>query len=390
VVKYAHSKGLLFGLYFETEGGRDGTMKKRPDSATIEPWKNSKVHQEHPEWFRYMNFWFTPNPEKPAPPRPVLNLAIPEAAAYFEEELERIIKHYQLDLYRHDFNAPHRGQASETLRDGFIECDYWRHYEAFHGIISRLRRKYPDVIFQQASAGGFRNDMATIGVFHEHFASDRASYPSVYRMLAGMSVFLPPEIIANSTGLAMPMHLPDLLTSLREIYAMGTTPMVFSSILPKCVEELPADKLAQYRRYAKLYQSFMRPMLGATKVYHHAPVNAEGGVESSDWFVMEFAARDCAKAWATVVQLAPEPPFPYHEVVFEHKHEDDSFAPNAPGAYRFKPRGLDTERDYAVTLDNSGKTERIRGSVLMRQGVEVHTRPDCRSELILMEAMQPS
>ncbi len=88
LVDYAHAKGLLFGLYSEDEGGRDG-FTSPPPGCTIGPWKESRVGREHPEWFAGN----------------VLKLGIPAAAAYWEKEVRQILEHYRLDLYRHDFNG---------------------------------------------------------------------------------------------------------------------------------------------------------------------------------------------------------------------------------------------------------------------------------------------
>jgi alpha-galactosidase len=164
LVEYAHRTGLLFALYAEPEGGREGYTSVG-HGATIGPWSWSKVFREHSDWF--------------VQPQSVLNLAIPEAAAYMEAELGRIIEHYGLDLYRHDFNAPQRGEGSVTPRNGFVESDYWRHYEALGGIVTRVRGKYPNLILQQASAGGTRLELDALACWHEHYTSDRASFPEV-------------------------------------------------------------------------------------------------------------------------------------------------------------------------------------------------------------------
>ena len=140
LVEHARRKGLLFGLYAEPEGGRDGGPKG--DCAGMSKWKDTKVFQEHPDWFVGC----------------ILNLSIPEAASYFESNVGQIVEHYQLDLYRHDFNAVKQRQWSETRRDGFVECDYWRHYDAFYGALRHLRAKYPDLILQQAACGNARLD----------------------------------------------------------------------------------------------------------------------------------------------------------------------------------------------------------------------------------------
>ena len=347
LVDYAHQQGLLFGLYFEAEGGREGYTSAE-GGASIGGWGESQVFQEHPDWFDQ--------------PRSVLNLAVPEAAAYLESELSRLVEHYHLDLYRHDFNAPWRGQGPETSRDSFEENCYWRHYDAFYSIFERLGRKYPDLILQQASAGGARSDLGTAGVFHEQFTSDRATYPAVYRMLAGLSVFLPPETWVNANGMAWPTDLPDLDTTLRGAYALGNTPMIFNALLPKSVHELAPQVRERFLHYAGLYKSFIRPLLPTCKVYHHAPVNADGGVESGAWFAMGFTSPAQDKGWATVIHLE-----------------------RTPGTYHLKPRGLDPGRRYTVTWDNSGKTETLDGSALMRDGLKIHTQRDRCSELLLFE-----
>jgi hypothetical protein len=141
--------------------------------------------------------------------------------------------------------------------------------------------------------------------------------------------------------------------------------MVFNSVLPGSPDRLTAEARAKWRRYAALYKSFMRPVLATSRVYHHAPVNATGGVESGDWFALEFGTPDRRKGWATIVHLRRD----------------------APGEYLLKPRGLDAGRAYAVTDDNSGHRQVLPGAALMRDGLAVQTRPERLSGLLLFEAV---
>ena len=349
LVKYAHAKGLLFGLYFETEGGRDGFTD---GEIAIGGWKDSEVYRDHPEWFNGTN----------------LNLAIAEAAKYFESTLNEIVEHYELDFYRHDQNGivffPPGPGSGQTLRENrFIESNYWRHYEALYQAFENIHLKHPDLIFQQAAAGNFRLDLDTAGSFHEQFTSDRAIFPYVYRMLSGMSVYLPPEALVNSNGMAYPQDRPDLDTTLRGAYALGNTPMIFNAILPKHLEELKPEVREKFLHYANLYKSFIRPLIPTCRVYHHAPVNATGGVESGEWFAMEFASPDQKKGWATVIHLS----------------KDKS------NAYIFSPKGLDGRRKYRVTFDNTGKTELLKGTILMRDGLPIQLGADRLSELLLFQ-----
>jgi hypothetical protein len=139
--------------------------------------------------------------------------------------------------------------------------------------------------------------------------------------------------------------------------------MIFNFILPKSAEELRPEIRGKFLHYANIYKSFIRPLMPTCKVYHHAPVNATGGVESGDWLAMEFASADQQKGWATIIRLK--------------KSVSDS--------YLFKPKGLDRKRKYSVTFDNTGKTEWIEGAALMRDGLSIRLPADSASELLLFE-----
>lgn len=354
LVDYAHKKGLLFGLYVESEGGRDGKTAHWKGGAIIAPWKESAIYQEHPEWFA---------------PGLNLNLSIPDAAAYFETEVGKIIDFYHLDIYRHDQNGivffPPGPGAGETLRQGrFIENDYWRHYQALDNAMERIQATHPEVILQQAAAGNFRLDLSTVAAFREQFTSDRATMPYVYRMLSGMSVYLPPEILVNANGMAWPKDRPDLDTTLRGAFALGNTPMLFNAILPKSVDELTPEIRDRFLHYATIYKNFMRPLLPTCRVFHHAPVNGTGGVESGDWFAMEFASPDHQKDWAVIIRLAKA----------------------APNPYVLKFKGLDKNKKYKATFDNSGRTVVLDGAVLMKTGIPIKLLSNRDSELLLLQA----
>jgi len=356
LVEHTHGLGMLFGIYAEPEGGRDGYTTPGSNIA-IGPWSRSAAYQQHPQWFN------SGTPEHHH--APVLNLAMPAAAAYMESDLENIINHYQLDLYRHDFNTVVQGEGSETEREGFMESDYWRHYEAFAAIFDHVRARHPQLILQQASGGGSRLDLGTLAHFDEHFTSDRTSAPEVYRMLSGLSVYLPPEVLVTPLGMADPKHRLDFVTMLRTIYALGNTPMVFNSLVPKDTEALTPQVRAQFLHYSDLYKNFMRPVLGQIRVYHHAPVNATGGVESGDWFAMEFTSTDRTRGWALIVRLA--------------KTGGDTLA--------FKPKGLDPAAQYEVSFDNTDRREAFRASRLMRQGLSIQISGEPASELLLFKIL---
>jgi alpha-galactosidase len=362
---FAHQHHVLFGLYAEPEGGRESSPPDQ-NGLAIGSWKNSAVFQQHPDWFPEVTKMSEPRALGPDDPRvcPLLNLANPAAAAYLRSTLEAMVTQYGLDLYRNDFNSPLKGEGLTMEREGFVEAEYWPQYQAWHEVYDRLHHDFPDLILQQASAGGTRMDLGTLRRFSENYTSDRVTMPFVYRMLAGYSVYLPPEALVTPIGLANPRDLPDLDTMLRSIFALGNTPMIFNSLIPKSAEEITPEIRAKFLHYTTLYKDMFRPMLPTLQVYHHAPVNAEGGVDSGDWFAMEFGSPDRRQDWAVVVRLSPK----------------------APEDYLLKPRGLDPSREYEITFDSTGAKTRARGGELARQGLRIKPANGTISELVLLKA----
>ena len=103
VVDYAHEKGMLFGIQTEVEGGRGN-------------WETSRVAQEHPEWFGSNH---------------VMRLERDDAGSYMRDELTRVVADYNADMYRNEFipDPLYTHEGTSTIRDGFIENDYWRYYD---------------------------------------------------------------------------------------------------------------------------------------------------------------------------------------------------------------------------------------------------------------------
>ena len=151
--------------------------------------------------------------------------------------------------------------------------------------------------------------------------------------------------------------------------------MLYNELMPPDLDQFQEVNLALFRRYADLYKSFIRPVLSDVNVYHHAPVNESGGVESGDWFAMEFVSPTKQHGWATVIRLSDE----------------------AEDSYHFYPRGLDTAKNYQVTRDNSGNRTIVSGQTLISEGIHIALKPQAgsdrvipahpESELILFEAL---
>lgn len=115
--------------------------------------------------------------------------------------------------------------------------------------------------------------------------------------------------------------------------------------------------------YVELYKTFMRPILPACRVYHHTPALALAS--APPWCVLEYAGPDANRAYAGIFRLS------------------SSESP----LYHFCPRGLDPQRTYRVTLDNSGRTFDEGGAALLHDGLRVGLESPLTSELILFESL---
>lgn len=341
IIDRTHDKGMLFGMYLEFE--RVNTWNSGTEESA------SDVAREHPDWIG---------------PKCILDLSNPEAAAYAESELIRCIEEYQLDWYFLDFNPLHTGEWDSTERDGILENKHWRYYEAFYGIMERVQAKYPDLILQQAAAGGGRNDLGMVGCFHETYLTDGLEIPRVLQDYSGQTLAFPPEILTIGFGEGAHRNSGHFETHLRNMFTLAT-PLVFA-VAPN-LDMLTPLRRERYLRYVELYKTFIRPLLPGCRMYHHAPANARRGVEDGGWFAVEYASADGNKGWATIVRIGPS--------------ESD--------VYHLFPRGLDAGATYRVTMDNRDQTVCLDGWRLLQDGIRLRLEAVGSSELLLFEVHHP-
>ncbi|OHB76729.1 MAG: hypothetical protein A2W31_03750 [Planctomycetes bacterium RBG_16_64_10] len=341
LIDYVRQKGMRFGLYVRMEG----------DSGDV---PQSKVAREHPDWVGPSN---------------TMNLHLPAASAWMESEIGRLVEEHGLDLYRLDYNPSFK--FGETPRDGFQENNCWRYYEAFYGMYERIHQRYPNLILQQASAGGGRNDLGTCSRFHEPYLTDGLWLPRELPIYSGLTLGLPPEnfvILHLAHGGGVGRGLPQALDTILRMSYATSTPQIFTGITAPTVATLAPQRRARFLHYGRLYKEFIRPLLPTCKVYHHEPIHSRGGVTSSGWFVMEYAAPDRAKGWAVLIRTGPT--------------DTDT--------YLFRPRGLDPGKTYQVRFDSLDSTAPSQGLHLLREGLPIRLESTGSSELILFDGRAPA
>ncbi|MBR6766823.1 MAG: alpha-galactosidase [Clostridia bacterium] len=333
---YIHSLGMKFAMWMESE--RVGNQ--------------AKCFEEHPDWF-------TKLPVGTTTPG-FLDFTNPDAAAWAEEEIARVITEYQLDLFRIDYNI---GSAQYFyLRhgtEGRTEYGAVKHYEAIYAMYRRLKKRFPDVIFENCAGGGGRTDLGMLAAFNHSWVSDQQNAPSSLYITSGMTLVLPPERVDRLVaGMGCHGH-GSLALQMRNAMMGHLTLNVFS---PAAAAYNP-EQLAFIKRSVGIYKDFIRPMLPKASMYHY---NAEVAKARKEGYqALQLVSEDKMKSALTVFRLPG--------------------ASTAP--VKIVPQGLSLDKKYKVTLDNTGSSAIVTGWELSTCGITTMPLSAMTSELILIEAI---
>jgi len=335
VRQYARKKGMLFGLWVEIES---------VGSAV-------KLRSDHPDWIltRY---------GKPVSSGRQLDLANPEVAAWAESEIARIIRKYDLDLFRIDYNNTVE-EGGNRMRDGFLENTQWRYVEALYGIFDHLRKEFPNVIFQNCSSGGGRLDYGMMQRFQNTELSDWLRAPRGLKILNGMTWVLPPEILLRTFGTESDGLEEDGNLDLQLQTVMMSRP-IFRGISPT-LSELDSLLGKKIIDDVGLYKRTVYPIMADSLVYHHTAVLPM--MEPSPWVVLEYAATNKTKEVVGVFRTSQ----------------------TGNSVYKFEPRGLDFSKNYSIHFESSGGVVEMSGAQLLQEGVPVRLDDNLTSELLVID-----
>jgi len=332
---YCKSIGIKFGLWVDIEnlGSKSGII------------------DEHPEWRSKSIFG--------AQSRNLIDMSIPEAAEWAESELARIIEEYKLDLLRVDHNISFRDYF--TMRDsgtGITECMSVRHHQAVYKMYENLKKRFPDVIFENCAGGGGRTDLGMMKSFNHTWVSDCQRAPRSLTVTNGMTMALPPERVDRLfAGMGCHEH-GTLDMQMRNTILSHISLNVVS---PASATENPIQ--TEFVRHSvDIYKNFIRPFLPKAKIYHHTP---EISLFDGDFYILEIASPDCKKGAVTVFTL-PDCTKPGTTVT---------------------PKGINAGLKYKITLDNSGAEYIADGNEILLKGIPVSIPSSMSSELILYEAV---
>jgi alpha-galactosidase len=338
---YAHREGLKFGLWVEIEAAGANTDLK-------------KNHRD----------WLMKRDGQTVAEGRALDITRPEVMKFEKENLEQLIRNLKLDMYRIDHNHKITPSANRQYQ-GFTEDLTWRYYDNFYKMFDELREEFPSLIFQNCAGGGGRLDWGTMARFHNTELSDYMRLPRGFKILNGVSMSLPPEILMRTFGTeAGEQGLDgDVDTQLRHNFCR----VIFRGISPS-PEYLSPYLNDRIRNYVKIYKEVIRPTMINGKVFHHTPMLPVMG--HSPWCVLEYAKPDKTTSVAVIMRTSSEA------------------TGNKPDEYIFFPRGIDPSALCHVELDGQGNSWNVPGSSLMQEGIKIRLEKPLTSELVVIQSLK--
>ena len=222
-----------------------------------------------------------------------------------------------------------------------------------------LKKRFPDVIFENCAGGGGRTDLGMMKNFNHTWVSDCQRAPRSLVITNGMTMALPPERVDRLfAGMGCHEHgTIDL-----QMRNTMLTHISLNVVAPASAPENPIQ--TEFIRHSvDIYKNFIRTFLPEAKIYHHTP---EISTFENGLYILEIASPDCKKGVAAVFTLP------------------DSKQKNVA----VFPKGINAGLNYKITLDNSRATYYAKGNELLLNGIPVSISSSLSSELILFEAAE--
>ena len=286
----------------------------------------------------------------------------PEVVAWTEGELTRVIEDYGVELFRLDYNVSTSDLLNKTDKGHGQENAYIRYYKNTNEMYKRLRKRFPNVIFENCAGGGGRTDVGFLSNFHHTWVSDWNEAPRSFAITNEMTMCLPPEIV-NRVVSGMNCHRrASLGFQIRNALFGSPTVNDFSSV--RAQEN--SDQLSFAKHEFDIYINFVRRYAGRDMIFHHTPEVYENSASEfpTGTGVIERAADDGNQGIVGIFRLA------------DAGNEENT---------RVFPRGVNPADEYVLTFDNSGYSITVTGYDMMNNGVNIRLSGSMTSELLIYE-----
>ena len=130
----------------------------------------AQLYQQHPDWIYHYDTRVTDTSRV----QYVLNITMPEVREFIYNMLDNLLTRYDIDYIKWDANRP----ISQTGPQRDI---WYKHIQTVYGIVTELKKKHPNVLFEACASGGGRIDYGILGIFDDFWTSDNTdAYDRLY------------------------------------------------------------------------------------------------------------------------------------------------------------------------------------------------------------------
>ena len=356
----AHEHGLKFGLWVDwTQAG----LSSEPGALNA---RDPKVR----DWM----VTDLPDDWKPEPFKgQTIDLGVPEAKQWAQNEVERIVSDYHLDMLEHDgYLVAHgcdRTDHPHAAPDPLNKCIYksWGSYwvdstnstdvsyhavRAYYDIYAKLRRDHPGLLFEMCNDGGRMVDFGSAAHGDYFSITDTYDPTSNRRAFYDTSHVLPAAMLESYVEKWPTPSIDNFRFMLRSGMMGWLTIMINTS-------SWSAEQHTEAAKEIDLYKKELRPLIRDADLYH-VSLRPDGirwdGIEYWD------ARRERGVLYA------------FHGTVAEEK------------MHRYELKGLQPSSHYRLRYyDHSSPDRTVTGRELMGKGVEVKLPLPNTSEIILID-----
>jgi alpha-galactosidase len=339
IADYAHQKGLKFGLWVAWSHGGDEPAAEDHSILTVrDPAQRNWFTNDYDEKWHAAPFTGAP-----------VCLADSQAQDWCLKELKRIVRECKLDLLEHDqvmvldsckrIDHPHSDSPTDIS------------YHAAHGyyrVYDALRKEFPDLLLEDCVNGGHMIDYGVVKRVNYISITDTYDPLSNRRAFYDASYALPPAMCECYV-----QHMP--VKSIGEFRHMLRSGMMGWCTIMLDTSQWSAEQHQVAKRQFEIYRTILRPLILHGDLYHVS--DRPDGVQ---WDGMEYFDPKTGRGVLHAFRGTTDEP-----------------------RHRFKLKGLDQSRKYALSFEDSGRKRSVlTGAQLGSDGVEVQLSEPTTSELV--------
>lgn len=173
VAEDVHAQGMKFGIWCEIEG------------LGIK----ARLAQENPDYPALRD----------GQPLGYVCFGNPRVQDWAYETLAHLIRAYQADWIKLDFNLDPGAGCDRTDHGHGAGDGLYEHYQGYYRTLARLREDFPEVVLENCSSGGLRIDLGMLRATHMTFLSDPDWAVHDLQIFWGASTMLAPDVLLHWT-----------------------------------------------------------------------------------------------------------------------------------------------------------------------------------------------